>query len=152
MKDTHVNWDTKLKFLFWFLGVGWDWVHLVRRLLLGLLYQPRVIDNECGAVGGMRIGRGNRSTRRKPAPVLLRSSQISHDVTRARTQAAAVESRWLTAWAMARPPKNRCLIWSAWYSRKNAVNKTGNEKNNSGKFKTISTVFWAQKVTKHKIF
>jgi hypothetical protein len=25
-------------------------------------------DDECGAVGGMRIGRGNRSTRRKPAP------------------------------------------------------------------------------------
>jgi type IV secretory pathway VirB6-like protein len=28
-------------------------------------------DDECGTVGGMRIGRGNRSTRRKPAPVPL---------------------------------------------------------------------------------
>jgi hypothetical protein len=28
-------------------------------------------DDECGAVGGMRIARGNRSTRRKPAPVPL---------------------------------------------------------------------------------
>jgi hypothetical protein len=32
---------------------------------------PRMVDDECGVVGGMRIGRGNRSTRRKPAPVPL---------------------------------------------------------------------------------
>jgi hypothetical protein len=32
----------------------------------GLLYQPRMIDyDKCGAVGGMRIGRGIRSTRKK---------------------------------------------------------------------------------------
>jgi hypothetical protein len=36
---------------------------------VGLLYQPRMIDDDYGAVGGMRIGSGNRSTRRKPAPV-----------------------------------------------------------------------------------
>jgi hypothetical protein len=48
-----------------FLGVGWDWVHLVRRPLTDLLYQPRMIDYDCGAVGGMRIGMGNRSTREK---------------------------------------------------------------------------------------
>jgi hypothetical protein len=34
----------------------WHCVHLVRRPLIGLLYQPRMIDDECGAVGGMRIG------------------------------------------------------------------------------------------------
>jgi hypothetical protein len=39
---------------------------------VGLLYQPRMIDDDgYGAVGGMRIGRGNRSTRRKPTPVPL---------------------------------------------------------------------------------
>jgi hypothetical protein len=37
---------------------GWDRVHLVLRPLIGLLYQPRMIDDECGAVCGMRIGRG----------------------------------------------------------------------------------------------
>jgi hypothetical protein len=37
--------------------------------LIGLFYQPRMIDDECGAVDGIRIGRGNRNTRRKPAPV-----------------------------------------------------------------------------------
>jgi hypothetical protein len=33
---------------------------------VGLLYQPRMIDDDYGAVGGMRIGRGNQSNRRKP--------------------------------------------------------------------------------------
>jgi hypothetical protein len=36
---------------------------LVRRALTRLLYQPGMIDDECEAVGGMRIGRGDRSTR-----------------------------------------------------------------------------------------
>jgi hypothetical protein len=54
------------------------------------------------AVRGM-IGRGNRSARRKPAPVPLCSPQIPHDLTWARTRAAAVGSRRLTAWAMALP-------------------------------------------------
>jgi hypothetical protein len=32
--------------------VTWDWVHLVRRPLFGLLYQSRMLDDdECGAVG-----------------------------------------------------------------------------------------------------
>jgi hypothetical protein len=33
----------------------------------GLLYQPRMIGDG-GQIGGMKIGRENRSTRRKPAP------------------------------------------------------------------------------------
>jgi hypothetical protein len=87
-----------------FLGVEWDWVHLVRRPLSDLLYQARIVDDgECGTVGGMRIGRGNRSTRRKPAPVSLSPLQIPNDLTWARTRTAAVGSRRLTAWAMARP-------------------------------------------------
>jgi hypothetical protein len=51
---------------------------------------------------------GNRSTRRKPAPVPLCPPQIPLDQTRDRTRAAAVESQRLTAWAMARP----CLLVS----------------------------------------
>jgi hypothetical protein len=43
----------------------------------GLLYQPRIIgDGDCGEIGGMKIGRGNRSTRRKPAPAPHCSPQI----------------------------------------------------------------------------
>jgi hypothetical protein len=60
-------------------------------------------DGDCGEIGGMKIGRGNRSTRRKPAAAPLCLPQIPHDQTRARTRSAAVGSQWLTAWAMARP-------------------------------------------------
>jgi hypothetical protein len=70
----------------------------------GLLYKPQMIDEgDCGAIGGMKIGRGSRSTRRKPAPTPLCPPQIPHDQTQARTRAAAVESQRLTAWAMAQP-------------------------------------------------
>jgi hypothetical protein len=58
-------------------------------------------DDECGAVCGMRIGRGNWSARRKPGSVPLYPPQISHDMTLARTQDAAVRSRRLTALATA---------------------------------------------------
>jgi hypothetical protein len=34
----------------------------------GLFYQPQMInDGDYGAIDGMEIGRGNRSTRRRPA-------------------------------------------------------------------------------------
>jgi hypothetical protein len=46
----------------------------------GQLYQPRMIDDDYGAVGGIRIGKGNRSTRRKPALVPLCPPQIPHDL------------------------------------------------------------------------
>jgi hypothetical protein len=72
---------------FLFLGVG------LRRPLFGLLYQPRMIDDDCGAVGGMRIARRNGSTRRKPAPVTLRLPQIACDLTWDRSRAAAEGSR-----------------------------------------------------------
>jgi hypothetical protein len=37
-------------------------------------------DDDYVAVGGMRIDRGNRNTRRKPAPVPLCPPQIPHDL------------------------------------------------------------------------
>jgi hypothetical protein len=41
---------------------------------------PRMIgDGDCREIGGMKIGRGNRSTRRKPAPAPLCPPQIPHD-------------------------------------------------------------------------
>jgi hypothetical protein len=76
---------------------------LVRWPLTGLLYQLWMIDDECGTVSEMRIIRGNRSTRRKPAPVSLLPPQIPHVLTWARTRAAAVDSRRLIASAVARP-------------------------------------------------
>jgi hypothetical protein len=49
---------------------------------------PIVPFHDCGAVGGMRIGRGNRNTRRKPASVPLCPPQIPHDLTQVRTREA----------------------------------------------------------------
>jgi hypothetical protein len=73
----------------------------------GLLYLPRMIDDgDCGATDGMKNGRGNRGTRRKPAPVPLCPPQIPHDLTRVRTRAAAAGSQRLTAWAMTRPKRH----------------------------------------------
>jgi hypothetical protein len=64
----------------------------------GLLYQNQMIDDgDYGALGGMKIGRGNRSTRRKPAPSPLYPPQIQQEQTLARTRAAAVGSQRLTA-------------------------------------------------------
>jgi hypothetical protein len=64
----------------------------------GLLYKPQMIDeDDCGAIGGMKVGKGNRSTRRKPGPAPLCPPQVPHDQTRGRTRAAAVGSQRLTA-------------------------------------------------------
>jgi hypothetical protein len=76
----------------------------------GLLYQPRMIDGDCEATDGMKIGRGNRSTRRKPAPAPRCPPQSPHDLTRARTRTAAVANQRLTAWATARPKYNLHII------------------------------------------
>jgi hypothetical protein len=56
---------------------------------------PAPGDYDGGEIGGM-IGRGNRSTRRKPTPVTLCPPQTPH-AARTRTQVAAVESQRLTA-------------------------------------------------------
>jgi hypothetical protein len=53
---------------------------------------PAPGDCEDGEFGGMKFGRGNRSTRRKPAQAPLCPPQIPLDQTRARTRAAAAEN------------------------------------------------------------
>jgi hypothetical protein len=49
-------------------------------------------DDECGAVGGI-IGRENQRTLRKPTSVMVCPPYIPHDLTWARTRAAAVRIR-----------------------------------------------------------
>jgi hypothetical protein len=56
---------------------------------------PSPGDCDDGEIGGM-IGRGNRNTRRKPAPVPLCPPQTPHAAP-TRTQAAAVGGQRLTA-------------------------------------------------------
>jgi hypothetical protein len=83
-----------------FFPLGWSVTQftIINQTTTGLLYQPSVMMNydDCGAIGGMLV-RGNRSTRRKPAPVPLCAPQVPRDLTRSRTRAAAVGSRRLTA-------------------------------------------------------
>jgi hypothetical protein len=60
---------------------------------------------------------GKQKYSEKPTPVPLYQPQIPRDLTWARTRAAAVGSRRLTAWAMARPlavcvyMNNRSVVW-----------------------------------------
>jgi hypothetical protein len=56
---------------------------------------PAPGDYDDGEIGGM-IGRGNRSARRKPAPVPLCAPQTPH-AARTRTRVVAVGSQRLTA-------------------------------------------------------
>jgi hypothetical protein len=62
---------------------------------------PAPSDYDDGEIDGM-TGRGNRSVRRKPAPVPLCPPKIPHTV-RTRTRTAAVGSLRLTALATVRP-------------------------------------------------
>jgi hypothetical protein len=57
---------------------------------------PAPGDCDDGEIGGMMIGRKNRSTRRKPAPVPLCPPQNPHAAW-TRTRVAAVRSQRLTA-------------------------------------------------------
>jgi hypothetical protein len=62
---------------------------------------PATDDYDDKVIGGMMIGRGNWSTRGKPAPLPFCPPQTPH-AARVRTRAAAVGSQQRTAWATAR--------------------------------------------------
>jgi hypothetical protein len=57
----------------------------------GLLYEPRMIgEGDCGAIGGMKIGRGNQSTRRN-----LPQHQLVHNKShKTRRVLETVPPRW----------------------------------------------------------
>jgi hypothetical protein len=86
---------SQLFFLLYFTGVGLS--PLGTAATTGLLHQPQMIYyGDYEAVGGVKICRGNRSTRRKPAPATICPPQIPHDLTRARIRASAVGSQRLS--------------------------------------------------------
>jgi hypothetical protein len=81
-------------FLNWYSGV-WSPIGSTRHCGHQWPTVPAPGDYDDGEISGM-IGRGNQSTRRKPAPVPLCPPQIPH-AAQTRTRAAAVESQRLTA-------------------------------------------------------
>jgi hypothetical protein len=101
LKESHFN--------SFFIGIVWGGAQLgplgTAATNKPIVPPPGYYDN--GEIGGM-IGRGNRSTLRKPAPVPLCPSQTPH-AAQTRTRAAAVGSQRLTAWAMARPKAKSVL-------------------------------------------
>jgi hypothetical protein len=104
--------------LFWLWG--WDWcLTELRPLLRAYCSSPDESEwanewmsertiffffgfRKCGAHGGMIQTGGNRRTRRETCASATLFTTNPTGVTRARTQAAAVRGRRLTAWAMAR--------------------------------------------------
>jgi hypothetical protein len=82
-------------------GVG---VHTVSTRRVGHFWPivPSPGDCEDAKFGGIKIGRGNRSTRRKPAPAPLCPPQVPLEQTRARTRAAAVGSSFSYGAAISR--------------------------------------------------
>jgi hypothetical protein len=79
-------------------------------------------DDKCGAVGGM-LGRGNRSTRRKPAQAPLCPPQIPLWPDPGSNHGATVGSQRLIAWATARP--NRYISTTYWNMlSRNSVNNS----------------------------
>jgi hypothetical protein len=84
MAGDRVLWK-QIVFLLLFIISGVGLSPLGTAATSGLLYEPKMIDEgNCRAIGGMKIGRGNRSTLRKPAPAPLCPPQIPHDQTWAR--------------------------------------------------------------------
>jgi hypothetical protein len=95
----HVPWKefcSKSRKIFFCLWAGVEPSPRILRQLIGLLYQPWIIDgDDRRAISRMTEWKGNH-IRRNPSPLPL-CPQIPHDSTRARTLTAEVGSRRLTA-------------------------------------------------------
>jgi hypothetical protein len=85
--------------IFFLIPIVWVGVQTGSTRLVGYLWPvvPAPGDCEDGEFGGMKIGRGNLSTRRKSAPAPLSPPQIPLDQAQARTRVAAMGSHRLTA-------------------------------------------------------
>jgi hypothetical protein len=85
--------------LVFLIRIVWGGVHTGTTLHVGYFWPiiPAPGDCEGEEFGGMKIGRGNRSNRRKPIPAPLCSPQMPIDQTRTRTRAAALGSQRFTA-------------------------------------------------------
>jgi hypothetical protein len=81
----------KIIFLNWYGGGGGVQLGPLGTAATNRPLVPAPGDYDDGEIGGMMIGRGNRSTRRKLAPVPLCPPQTAH-AARTRTRAAALKA------------------------------------------------------------
>jgi hypothetical protein len=101
VRPSEVSTITNTIFFNWYSGRGWSPIGSTRHCGHEWSIVPAPSDYGDEEIGGM-IGRGKRSTRRKPAWVPLCPPQTPH-AARTQTRAAKVRSQRLTAWATARP-------------------------------------------------
>jgi hypothetical protein len=103
--------DTQSFFLIFLMG--WDWIHLACRPLIGLLYHPQMIDDKWGSSRWNENWYGKPSTRRKSAPAQLSPPQIPHDLTWDGTRTPRWKASRLSAWAIARRQKKLMHVGGA---------------------------------------
>jgi hypothetical protein len=66
---------------------------------------------EYAAVGGMRIGRGNRSTLRRPTPVPLYPKKITYELTWGLTRPQRRQIYWIGLNSRIQPTRGSSRIW-----------------------------------------
>jgi hypothetical protein len=72
---SHINWDVISFFEGGgFLEVGWDWVHLVRWPLLGLLYQYKMMEQSVETFPSAALSTTNPTW---PDPLRWKSTEVS---------------------------------------------------------------------------
>jgi hypothetical protein len=77
-------------------GAGAEPSPLLLRPFIGLLYQPCVIYNNCGAISGMNDWQEKPKYSEKTYPQCRSVRHIPHDLAWARIPTASMESRRLT--------------------------------------------------------
>jgi hypothetical protein len=106
---TYVNWS-------------WSWssnLHRVSRAqsVSRLCSIHDRIMNDCEAVGEMTVGRWNKTTHWKPAPLFFCPPQIPHDLIWDRIWVITVRSQCLIAWAVASPVWTVNITWKFKYEQ-----------------------------------
>jgi hypothetical protein len=85
--------------------------------IIPVYYTRMIDDDECAAVGGIKIGRGSRGTQSKSTSVPLCPPQIPHDLT----CAATVGSRLVPILTTDPTDRNNAVATSATVLEKNYI-------------------------------
>jgi hypothetical protein len=92
-----------------FIRVRKYWLYWRSRQYQGYILEDKTV-NEYEAIGGVRIGRGNRGSEVKHCPMSLCPPQFSHDQTLVRTPIAVMRSLRMAPGATARALSSNCFL------------------------------------------